>query len=82
MSPGPSVDEHHWVPKCEGGREVSMVHKICHRALHARFSERELAREFATPEQVRADPVMARFISWVRKRPPDYIDWPKDMRRR
>jgi hypothetical protein len=57
---GPSVDEHHWVPKTEGGRQTSFVHRVCHRALHARFTERELAQNYATPEAVRADPDMAK----------------------
>lgn len=81
LVPGPSVDEHHWIPKSEGGRVTSTIHKVCHRALHARFSERELATLYATPEAVLADPEMARFVRWVRKRPPEYLDWPKDRRR-
>lgn len=80
MVPGPSVDEHHWVPKSEGGRETALLHKVCHRALHARFTERELAEGYCSPEAVRADPEMARFLRWVRKRPADYLDWPKDRR--
>lgn len=82
MIAGPSVDEHHWVPKSEGGRETAWLHRVCHRTLHARFSERELARDYSTPEAVRADPAVARFIRWVRKRPPEYTDWPKDVRGR
>lgn len=82
MLPGPSVDEHHWVPRCEGGRVTSAIHRVCHRALHARFTERELATIYSTPDAARADPEMARFVAWVRKRPPDYMDWPKDRRRR
>lgn len=78
MIPGPSVDEHHWVPKSEGGRDTAFLHKVCHRALHARFSEKELAAAYATPEAVRADVEMARFLKWVRRRPPEYLDWPKD----
>lgn len=81
MIAGPSVDEHHWVPRSKGGRQSSHLHKVCHRALHARFSERELAGAFSTPEAVRADPEMARFIRWVRGRPPEYLDWPRDRRR-
>jgi hypothetical protein len=80
MIAGPSVDEHHWVPKSEGGWQTSSLHKICHRMLHARFSEKELAEQFSTPELTRADPEMDRFIKWVRKRPPEYLDWPKDRR--
>lgn len=81
MVTGPSVDEHHWVPRSEGGRETAFLHKVCHRALHARFSERELATTYTTAEAVRADPEMARFIHWVRRRPAEYLDWPRGRRR-
>lgn len=74
---GPSVDRHHWVPRSEGGGPASLVHVICHRMLHTRFSERGLAGAYATPEAVRADEDMQRFIRWVRKRPPEFIDWPR-----
>jgi hypothetical protein len=82
MIAGPSVDEHHWVPKSEGGRDTGYLHRVCHRALHAHFTERELAQDYCTPETVRAHPDMAKFIRWVRKRPAEYMDWPKDVRRR
>jgi len=82
MIAGPSVDEHHWVPKSEGGCQTGYLHRVCHRALHARFTERELAQSYSTPETVRAHPDMAKFIRWVRKRPAEYMDWPKDVRRR
>lgn len=82
MIAGPSVDEHHWVPKSEGGRETAFLHRICHRALHARFSERELAQAYSTPDAIRCDPAMDKFIRWVRKRPVEYMDWPSTGRRR
>lgn len=82
MVAGSSVDEHHWIPKSQGGRETAFLHRVCHRTLHARFSERELAGDFSTPQQVRADPAIARFVAWVRKRPPEYVDWPRDVRKR
>lgn len=82
MVAGPSVDEHHWVPKSEGGRATAWLHRICHRTLHARFTEQQLARDYSTPEAIRADPDMAKFIKWVRKRPAEYMDWPRDVRRR
>src|SRR5690348_12876796 len=46
MIPGPSLDQHHPVPKSHGGRETVTMHKICHRAIHAMLNERELAEEF------------------------------------
>lgn len=82
MIAGPSVDEHHWVPKSQGGREMSFMHRICHHTVHTRFSERELARNYSTPEAIRCDPAMAKFIRWVRKRPAEYLDWPSTGRTR
>lgn len=82
MIAGASVDEQHWVPKSEGGRQTDWMHRICHRTLHARFTERELATSFATAESIRSDPDMDRFIRWVRKRPAEYMDWPHSVRKR
>ena len=72
MLPGASVDRHHFVPRSEGGRETSWVHRICHRKLHSLFTERELARLYATPEAVRAHPEMQRFIRWVGRKHPEF----------
>ncbi|MGH6893057.1 MAG: HNH endonuclease [Dongiaceae bacterium] len=74
MFAGPSLDRHHPVPRSRGGQETVAMHKICHRAIHAMLSERELAWEFSDFEKLRAHPLLAQFIAWVRKRPPDYYD--------
>ena len=42
LEPGPSVDEHHLVPRSEGGKSKALIYRICHRKIHATFSEREL----------------------------------------
>lgn len=82
MIDGPSVDRHHWVPKSEGGRATEFIHVVCHRMIHRVFDERELATSYADPAAVRAHPEIARFVTWVRRQPPDYVDWPKAPRRR
>ncbi|MFD0858791.1 HNH endonuclease [Roseovarius aquimarinus] len=76
---------HHLVPKLKGGKggPVVLVHQICHNEIHATLSEAELAREFNTPEALRAHPRLAKFIAWVRKRPPTFHSkTPKKMRGR
>ena len=80
MIAGPSVDRHHWVPKSEGGTDVATVHLICHRMIHRVLSDRDLAGAFDTAEKLRAHPEIAKFVKWVRKRPPDYVDWPRTKR--
>ena len=82
MIAGPSVDRHHWVPKSEGGHAIDHLHTVCHRMIHRVFSERELATSYADPETVREHPEIARFVAWVRRQPPEYLDWPKGPRGR
>ncbi len=77
MMAGPSVDRHHWIPRAHGGRDWDWMHKICHRMVHRRFSEAELATTHATAEVLRADDDIARFVAWVRRKPDDQIDWPR-----
>lgn len=69
---GSKVELHHPVPKSRGGRETVALHPICHRTLHAQFSNGELARIGADLERLRADPVIAKFIAWVASKPPDF----------
>ena len=66
---------HHLIPKLKGGKggPTVLVHHICHKEIHARFTEAELARQFNTPEAIRADPRMERFLTWIAKRPPGFL---------
>jgi hypothetical protein len=82
MWKGPSIDRHHFMPKCKGGRETEYVHKICHRKIHSLFTEAELAKEYYDPEKVIAHPEMQKFIVWVRKKEPDFYDKNKDHNRK
>lgn len=65
---------HHLIPKLKGGKggPVVRLHDICHRRIHATFSEAELARSYATIEALRAHPEIAQFAAWVRRRPPGF----------
>ena len=83
MVGGPSLDQHHTVPRSHGGRETVTMHKICHRAIHAMLSERELAEAFSGFEALKKHPTLAQFIAWVKMRPPEYYDrtrWSKSRR--
>ncbi len=53
-------------------RRTVHLHQICHSAIHARFSEAEIANRLADIEALRAEPEMARFIAWVRTKPPAF----------
>jgi hypothetical protein len=66
---------HHLVPKLKGGKggPTVLLHHLCHKEIHATLSEAELARDFASPEALRAHPRLARFVEWVRRRPPQFL---------
>ena len=65
---------HHLTPKLKGGKggPVVLLHQICHNEIHATLTEAELARDYASPEALRAHPRLAKFVSWVAKRPPAF----------
>ncbi|WP_404381978.1 HNH endonuclease [Caenispirillum salinarum] len=74
MVAGPSLDRHHWVPRSQGGREQTLMHRICHRKIHSVLTERDLAAAYDSPDALRTHPEIARFLKWVRKKPPEYMD--------
>ena len=69
---GSRVQRHHPVPKSRGGRETVPVHPICHRAIHATLTNKELERGYATAEALRAHPEIGKFVEWVSGKEPDF----------
>ncbi len=41
----------------------------CHEHVHALFTEKELERDYNTMELLSAQPEIARFVQWIRKKP-------------
>ena len=48
------------------------VHPICHRAIHANFTNAELARLPPEPALLAVNPAMERFLAWITDKPPDF----------
>lgn len=69
---GAKVEWHHRVPKSQGGTEVVPVHPICHRAIHACVSNRDLATRFSDLDALRGREDLGRFVRWVATKPPDF----------
>lgn len=69
---GRRVERHHPIPKSRGGRETVPVHPICHRTIHATLANHELERGYSTGEKLRAHPEIAKFVSWVSGKSPDF----------
>ncbi len=74
IPPGAKASRHHLVPKLKGGAkgQTVLLHQVCHSAIHARFSEAELARRLHDVESLRRDPALAEFLAWVRTKPDDF----------
>ena len=65
---------HHLTPKLKGGARLETVrlHQICHSAIHARFSEAELARRLYAVDLLKHEPAMVDFLTWVKGKPDDF----------
>ena len=60
---------HHLVPRARGGRlgPTAILCSICHRQIHALFSEATLADELNSVALLRANPRVNSYLRWVRK---------------
>lgn len=70
------ANRHHLLPLSRGGKgtETILLHKICHDKIHSVLSEAELQRHYTTIEALRGHEEIARFIRWVRNKPPEFYD--------
>jgi len=66
---------HHLIPKLKGGKggPTVLLHHICHKEVHARFTEAELARSFQTIDAILGSDRLTGFLNWVARRPPGFL---------
>lgn len=69
LIPKSQRDAHHLVPKSRGGVDTVILHRLCHRQIHAVFTENQLARNYSTLEALKRHPEIAKFIEWVSNKP-------------
>jgi 5-methylcytosine-specific restriction endonuclease McrA len=74
MIAGPSLNEHHLIPRAYGGRDTVTLHRICHAKIHAVLSEQQLRDQYNDIASLRDHPDIALFIRWVARKPPEFID--------
>lgn len=67
-------DAHHLIPKSRGGDQTVLLHRICHRQIHALFTETELARSYYQIEALRQHAELAKFVAWVQRKPDDFFE--------
>lgn len=70
--PPEMITRHHLTPRQKGGKAEDRVPlcRLCHKQIHAVFSNKQLAGELARIEALRAAPQLASFLAWVRKQSP------------
>jgi hypothetical protein len=69
---GYCVEQHHIVPKSEGGTHAVPLHPICHRTIHAFVSERDLAVGYPTITQLRMRDDVHQYLRWIADKPSDF----------
>ncbi|WP_244631287.1 hypothetical protein [Aureimonas sp. ME7] len=69
---GTRVEWHHPLPKSRGGRETVPVHPICHRAIHASFTNTDLERHAEAGLSLASHPDLGPFLRWIAGKPPDF----------
>ena len=72
------ISKHHLVPKTFGGKKTELMHDICHRKIHATFSERQLEKQYNTAESILTHPDMQTFVAWVQNKDPGFYIGSKD----
>ncbi len=66
------IQWHHTVPKSKKGRATVPVHPICHKTIHAHFTNAELARFGEDRARLMENEAVAKFVRWVKGKPPDF----------
>lgn len=76
MVEGPSINEHHFIPKLKGGKSKDkiLIHKVCHDFLHRTFTETELANYYNTPERCLENESVQKYMKWLQKKDPEFVD--------
>lgn len=69
---GHRVEQHHVVPKSEGGTWTVPLHPICHRTIHAFVANRDLVIGYPTMEHLRSRDDIQRYLKWIADKPRDF----------
>ena len=66
------VNGRHLVPRRYKGKETARMHAICHRKIHATFTDQELRDHYLSFARLLAHDDIRVFVAWVRKKPPAF----------
>ena len=77
-----STEMHHLVPKCKKGKELVALHPMCHRTIHATFTENELRDYYHTIDRLLTHKTITKYAKWIAKKPVDFYDSTKETKGR
>jgi hypothetical protein len=73
-----NIDQHHLIPKSRRGKDKDYIYRICHRKIHATFTDKELEKFYHTWERLRENQEIQKFIKWVDNKDPGFYDGSKE----
>jgi len=65
-----NMTKHHLVPKELGGKETADICADCHSAIHARYTNKELAESYHSLELIMADQNLTKAFKFLSKQDP------------
>jgi HNH endonuclease len=72
-----ALTEHHLIPRQKTKRKgldpspTIQICSACHRQIHTLYDNSHLALHLNTPEKLKRDPQLQKFLSWVYKQDPN-----------
>ncbi len=65
------LTRHHCLPRQKGGtsEDIELLCGQCHSMVHATFTNRTLAQQYASLAELRQAPELEKYLRWVRKQP-------------
>lgn len=68
------VSKHHLKPVSCGGKKgpKASLHSICHKQIHALFSESTLSVMYNTISALKNQSDVCRFLRWIKDKPPEF----------
>lgn len=93
---GVELTRHHLIPRtrhsnkkarrtfarAEMHNRILLVCRACHKQIHALFTEKELTERYHDRHALLAHQDMARFVHWIRSKPPGFVPTAQRSRRR
>lgn len=71
----PELSEHHLIPKQKGGKhlDTAMLCEMCHKQIHALYTNRELAARLHSIKRLKSDDNIRKYLNFIVRLPGDTV---------